>query len=169
MNKYQFTLVLGDATSDTMDLEDRLYEAGCDDALMCSYNQTVYLEFDRLAGNVARAILSARNDIQRAGFRVASIQEGGYASMAEMAERAGLSRAALNNYAKGTRGDGDFPAPVYGIASSSPLFSWPEVATWLHSKKKLAATAFEVASVATKVQANHINRHSPVMDSRIAH
>ena len=49
MSTYHFTVVVRDARSDLADIEDKFFEAGCDDALLCSYNGTVYLEFDREA------------------------------------------------------------------------------------------------------------------------
>jgi hypothetical protein len=64
-----------------------------------------------------------------------------------MAERAGLTRAALSQYAKSKRGCGDFPKPVYGVATGSALYSWAEVAEWLYKQGKLAQTHYEVARV----------------------
>ncbi len=158
MTEYNFTLVLGRATPDTEGLEDKLFEAGCDDALICSYNQTVYLEFCRQADSADEAIRSAVADIRTAGFAVRTIQESGVASISEMASRAELTRAALNNYVKGHRGEGDFPEPVYGLASGSPLFDWPEVADWLHTHGKLAKEPLDVAQAARAIQGQTVVR-----------
>ncbi|MEX5538901.1 hypothetical protein ABFV54_27725, partial [Pseudomonas syringae] len=62
MDMYHFTIVIRDARYQLSDLEDRLFEAGCDDALLCSYNDTVYLEFDREAESAEIAIKSALQD-----------------------------------------------------------------------------------------------------------
>lgn len=46
--------------------EDRLFEAGCNDALVCSTNDNIYLEFMREAETLDFAIHSAIQDIERA-------------------------------------------------------------------------------------------------------
>ena len=84
---------------------------------------TAYLEFDRGAPSAGEAISTAIAEVVRAGLSIASIQEGGVASMAEIASRSKLSRAAINNYTKSTRGPGDFPEPLFGLTSGSPLYS----------------------------------------------
>lgn len=131
-------------------LEDTLFEAGCDDALVCSYNQAVYLEFDREAESAEEAINSALANIRAAGFKQLVVQEMGVSSLAEMAERVGITRAAFSLYAKNKRGDGNFPPPVYGVSSGSALYSWPEVAEWLYKQGKLSQTQYEVAHVGIK-------------------
>lgn len=146
MNTYHFTVLIRDAGRNTESLEDRLFEAGCDDALVCFHNQTVYLEFDRQAANAAEAVGSALENIRHAGFTDAVLQETGYATLSEMAARSGLTRAALSNYAGGKRGTG-FPPPMYGVGSSSALYSWPEVAAWLHKNGHLTQSQFDVSQV----------------------
>ncbi|WP_353163854.1 XRE family transcriptional regulator [Acinetobacter guillouiae] len=147
MNTYHFTIVIRDARPNIENLEDKLFEAGCDDALICSSNSTVYLEFDREASSAAEAINSAFENIQSAGFNQLVLEENGVASLSEMAERAGLSRQALSLYALNKRGDGLFPTPIYGLSTKSPLWSWPEVATWLFKQGKLAKDQYDVAQV----------------------
>jgi transcriptional regulator with XRE-family HTH domain len=147
MNSYHFTIVVRDAYIDAPDIEDKFYEAGCGDALLCSYNDTVYLEFDRQADNAEQAIKSALDNIRLLGFQQLIVQESGVSTLSEMAERAGLTRAALSQYAKSKRGCGDFPKPVYGVATGSALYSWAEVAEWLYKQGKLAQTHYEVARV----------------------
>ena len=145
MNTYRFSILIRDA--DLHDLEDRLYEAGCDDALLCFYNQTPYLEFDREAESAEAAVRSALSNIRAAGFSDLVLQESGVATLSEMAARAGLTRAALSNYATGKRGGG-FPAPMYGVGSGSALYSWPEVAGWLHRHGQLSQAQYDIARVA---------------------
>lgn len=146
MNTYHFTVVVRDACSDLADLEDQFFEAGCDDALLCSYNDTIYLEFDREAPSAAQAITSALDNIRSLGFSDLIVEEQGFSTLSEMAERAGMSRQALSLYAQNKRGDGNFPRPMYGLASKSAMYSWPEVATWLFKQGKLDKTHYEVAS-----------------------
>lgn len=49
---YQFTLVLDGVDDQTPNLEDILFEAGCDDTLINYKNGTVYLDFDREDNNL---------------------------------------------------------------------------------------------------------------------
>ncbi|MFD1802107.1 hypothetical protein ACFSFZ_07865 [Mixta tenebrionis] len=53
-----FTLTLSGVNASTPGLEDALFESGCDDALLCFYDDNVYLEFDRDSKSVERAALS---------------------------------------------------------------------------------------------------------------
>lgn len=146
MNHYQFTIVVRDAHAELTDLEDQFFEAGCDDALLCRYNDTVYLEFDREAESAVIAIRSALNDIKKLGFSDLIVEEKGFSTLSEMAERANLSRQVLSLYALNKRGDGHFPKPMYGLTSKSAMYSWPEVATWLFHQGKLDKAHYEVAN-----------------------
>jgi len=47
MNTYNFTLILSDSSQQIDNLEDLLFEAGCDDATLSFSNDITYLEFDR--------------------------------------------------------------------------------------------------------------------------
>lgn len=157
--EFEFTLVLGaKASPDMPDLEDKLFEAGCDDALVCAYGSTVYLEFCREATSAKAAINSAIRDVRSAGFNILSIEEGGCASISEMSLRAGLTRSALNNYLKGQRGSKDFPRPVYGLSTKSPQFKWPEVANWLYKHQKVEKSVADVAKAAQQIDLSKVSR-----------
>lgn len=145
MNLYHFSILIRDASKSTESLEDRLFEAGCDDALVCFNHQTVYLEFDREAETARDAIESAMTNIHEAGFYDLVLQETGVSSLAEIASRSGLTRAAISNYARGKRAEG-FPMPVYGVASGSPLYSWREVANWLYARNQLSKAQWDIAN-----------------------
>ncbi len=71
---YRFTLSLSGATPDTENFEDKLFEAGCNDALVCFYGGLPYLEFDREADSAYQAITSAILGVQEAGYHVTSIE-----------------------------------------------------------------------------------------------
>lgn len=49
MNTYNFTLILSESSQQIDNLEDLLFEAGCDDATLSLSNGITYLEFDRAA------------------------------------------------------------------------------------------------------------------------
>jgi len=147
MKTYHFTIVLEGLTNSSPFHEDKLFEAGCDDALLCAHGDTLYLEFDREAESAVQAMESAIADVKSAGASVRSIQEGGYSSKADIASFAGVTRAAINKYSKNLAG---FPSPVFGLDTRSPLYSLPEVAIWLYEHKKIEREKLEVTLVAAK-------------------
>ena len=148
MNTYHFTIIVRDANACDDTLDDTFFMAGCDDALVCRMDNVVYLEFDREAENAEQAIHSALDNIRSLGFHDLIVEEQGYSTLAVMAERAGMTRQALSLYAQNKRGDGNFPRPMYGLASRSAMYFWPEVATWLFNQGKLHKNHYEVARTA---------------------
>jgi hypothetical protein len=150
---YHFTLNLAGATPATENFEDNLFEAGCGDALVCFYSNLPYLEFGREAESAYKAISSAIADVQAAGYQVVSIEEAGMVTLSGAAHHANTSKQALNNYAKGTRGPGGFPAPCYGLQSGTPLYRWSAIANWLVQHGKAGAELAEVAAAAEQITA----------------
>lgn len=140
MELYHFSLTLAGVTADTPGLEDALFVSGCNDALLCFYGKSVYLEFDRESESFAKAVLSAINDIESgdAGATVISV-DANLVGLSDIAELSGMSRQAIAMLKDGTRGPGDFPSPIQRITGVSPLWRWADVADWLHNKGKLAA------------------------------
>ena len=67
--KFGFTIYVTDLNTTDKCVEDRLFESGCNDALLCSINDNLYLEFMRAAENIDIAILSAIKNIQLAGCK----------------------------------------------------------------------------------------------------
>ena len=53
--------------------EDRLYEAGCDDASVAVVGGQLYLDFDRDAASFSAAVQSAQKDVERAGGHVEAV------------------------------------------------------------------------------------------------
>lgn len=147
VNTYHFTIIVRDANAHDDSLDDVLFECGCDDALICRMDNVVYLEFDRTADNAKTAIMSAFDDLHKAGFDDLIVQEHGVSSLAEMAKRLGVSRATMSHYAHHKRGGGNFPKPVAGVLSGSALYLWREVAEWLYGQGKLSQADYEVAMV----------------------
>lgn len=132
MKTYSFTIACAPVEDgrESDDVVDALYEAGCDDALVVERAGAFVLEFDREAATFAKAIFTAFADVCRAGLCPVRIEPDPLVSSRDIAERAGLTRAAVTNYAKGTRGHG-FPLPVARFDTSSPLWKWTEVSRWL--------------------------------------
>ncbi len=63
LKTYQFTLILKDVNANAPNLEDSLYEAGCDDALINSRNGVVSLDFNRAAASLEEAVMGAIKDV----------------------------------------------------------------------------------------------------------
>ena len=74
---YDFTCTLEGPDEFTVELADRLYEAGCDDATFGTSNGVHFGTFHREAESLGDAIGSAVKDVERAGFTVARVDVGG--------------------------------------------------------------------------------------------
>jgi predicted DNA-binding transcriptional regulator AlpA len=133
---FQFTLVLNNVHENTPDLEDSLYEAGCDDALVNFRNGTVYLDFDRKASSLEEAVISAIKDIQSSSVEanVASVAPENLVTETEVAKRLKISRQTVSLWIKGERRK-SFPHPVMRLAEKSPLWNWSEIVNWLYENK----------------------------------
>jgi hypothetical protein len=135
---YHFTLVLSGVDVNTPGLEDALFEAGCDDALIFYRNNVVYLEFDKTGNSLQQVIICAIKAIESAsiGAKVNHI-EGSLATLSEIAQRTQFTKQAISLFIKGKRGLGHFPVPYANINSSSPLWRWIDVVQWLYKNHKL--------------------------------
>jgi hypothetical protein len=129
---YQFTLTLDGPDELTTERMNRLFETGCDDATFGTRCGVHFAMFHREAGSPTEAILSAIEDIERAGtgLRVVRVEPDEVVTAGEVAARAGVSREAIRLYARGQRGPGGFPLPVAGLHQKSPLYKWSDVAAW---------------------------------------
>ena len=147
MQTFEFTLVVSGIDPSEEGFEDRLYEAGCDDTLVAVVKGTLVLDFAREAKNFTHALVSAIQDVQRAGAQVVWVEPDTYVNVSDIAERSGLSRQAVSLMVQGKRGSGDFPLPAMRISSESPLWNWLEVERWLrkHGKLKRSATIVQAA------------------------
>lgn len=134
---HTFTLLLVNEHELTTELEDALFEAGCDDGMLFSKNQVVYIEFDRDADSLEEAIVSAINDVESSGFQVARVEPSDLVTSAEISRRANRSRQSVAQIIKGKRGKGGFPIPVAGVTSKTSVWSWAEVSNWLLKEEKI--------------------------------
>ena len=130
---FQFTLVLKNVDENTPNLEDSLYEAGCDDALINYRNGAVYLDFDRESVSLEESVISAIKDISAASIEieVASVAPENLVTEMEISKRLNTSRQAISLWTKGER-RGSFPHPVMRLAEKSPLWKWDEVSEWAY-------------------------------------
>ena len=146
MRTFEFTVVASGLDPQADNFEDRFFAAGCDDATISFQKGAIILEFVRNARTFADAVRSALLNVVQAGAKPVHIEPDYLVSLSDIAERAGLSKAAISLYAKGERGE-DFPAPVARVTTESPLWDWVEVADWMHRHDKLPAEALVEAKV----------------------
>ncbi len=110
MELYNFTLTLSGVRMDTEGLADALYTHGCDDALICYYGNSVYVEFDREAESLDKAIQTAIDNIEASGTgAIVESVDSALVSLSDIAQRSGLTRQAITLLKDGLRGIGDFP------------------------------------------------------------
>lgn len=135
MSVHTFTLVLSHPQTLTPELEDAVFEAGCDDAALGRRSGALYLEFDRAAPCLLDAVLSAIQDVRRVpGAVVAHVEPADIVSASEIAHRVGRSRESVRLLVEGARGPGGFPPPLAGVrAKRFPLWRWSDVAEWLET------------------------------------
>jgi len=155
MKAHEFTIVASGLDPETEDFEDRFYEAGCDDATISFQKGVIVLDFAREAQTFSKALVSAMEDVQKAGAKIERVEPDYLVSLSDIAARTGLSRAAISLYCKGERGKG-FPAPVARVTSESPLWDWADVAHWMQAQRRLATD--EVLKARMIKEANLIGR-----------
>jgi predicted DNA-binding transcriptional regulator AlpA len=131
MTNHSFTFIVSGVDAHADDLEDRFFEAGCDDATRAVMRGFVAVCFDREADNFTHAVVSAFRDVLKTGAKVERFEPDFLVSQSEIAARANISRAAVSQYVSGERA-ADFPRPKVRITSSSPLWDWVDVSSWLH-------------------------------------
>ncbi len=135
MATFEFTIVASGIDPEAENFEDTFFEAGCDDATIAFQRGALILEFAREAKSFIHALASAVRDVGKAGATVERIEPDPLVSLSEIAQRSGLTRAAISQYALGHRGEG-FPAPVVRVMSESPLWDWLQVARWMRRGRK---------------------------------
>jgi hypothetical protein len=141
MKNFEFTIVAS-CPDGIKELSEKLFEAGCDDATIALQKGVAILDFDREAKSFSHALLSALDNVTAAGAGVLHVEPDDLVSLSDIASRARITRAAVSNYANGTRGKAfpTFPAPVVRITTDTPLWDWVDVARWLFRQGKLSLT-----------------------------
>ena len=157
MGTFDFLLVASGFNTESDGFEDKLFEAGCDDATIAMQKGAVVLEFSRVRETFVGAVESAIADVVSAGGTVERLEPDYLVSLSDIAKRAGLTRAAIHNYAKGERGE-NFPPPSARVTSDTALWDWVDVAKWLFERKQLTAPVVAEAVVVRDVNLRLFNR-----------
>ena len=164
MTMFEFTLVLESKLSLSSSVEDSLFEAGLDDALVGSRDDVVFVDFEREGASFLEAVLVAIHQVESAlpGALVRRVEPDEFVTAADIASRIGRTRESIRLLVAGKRGPGGFPAPVRGIASKQRLWMWSEVAGWLsaHVPGVISDLQVETAeSISTLNSALHLRLH----------
>lgn len=142
---HTFTLILSGPDPTAPENLDRLFEAGCDDALFGVRDGVYFAEFEREAPNYADALKSAISAIEGAvpGLLVSRVEPEELVTAAEIAERTHRSRESIRLLFTGARGRTQFPSPVAWLSDRTRLWNWHEVCAYF-SKDAGATEAAQV-------------------------
>jgi len=145
--EFDFTLILSGVDAVDSQLEDALFEAGCDDATISTRFGCVYVTFARQATSMLEAVLSAINDIEGANTKaeVLRVDDCSLVTQAEIARKCGRSRQVIQLYINGQRGPGKFPPPACRVIDRQPLWDWCEVSQWLVENQMIREEDFAAA------------------------
>lgn len=172
--EYDFALILSGVTELTTPVEDALFNAGCDDATLSVQYGQLYLEFSRTASSLLRAILSAIQDVQKAGIgaEVLRVDECDLVTQADIARRIERSRQLVHQYVTGERGPGGFPPPVCHLTEKAPLWAWCAVSYWLLQndmiKPEEVRAAEVIAAINTALELRDQRKRNPALADEVA-
>lgn len=162
--KYQFTLVLKNVDENTTGLEDSLFGASCDDALINFKNGTVYLDFEREGHSFAEVIFDAIQNVESAsiGAKVVNVGPENLVNESEVAKRLHVKRQAVSLWIKGQRRKSNpFPKPFMNLSKKSPLWKWHEIVEWLYqnqliNKKEIVEDAELIENVNAVLESRNV-------------
>ncbi len=144
MPVFEFSIIATGLDPADEAFEAGFFEHGADDATISFQRGVIILDFSREAGSFELALCSALDAVTDAGARILRIEPDPLVTLSDIAERSGLTRAAVSLFASGQRGSG-FPLPVARVTSESPLWLWVDVAQWLVSTGRLSEPVLEGA------------------------
>ncbi len=159
MDTHNFMLILdGPIDEATSDL---IFEAGLDDAAITAFDGQPALDVDREAPTLLDAIASAVTQVESvAGIRVVRVEGEELLSQADIADRTGRTRQAVNHWIKRDADSSGFPDPAYGLSTRSPLWRWTDVQAWLEPDEH----ADDRSRIVTIANATLLARHNVLDD-----
>ena len=164
MKMHEFCIIASGPDPEADDFETRFFDAGCDDATVSFQKGHIIVDFTREAESLEDAIASAIEAVRKAGANVMRVEPDPLVSLADIAARTGMSRAAMTQYSKGQRGK-DFPPPVARVTSDSPLWDWASVARWLFRNGKITRDAAIEAEIVRAANAAIASREPRLRES----
>jgi hypothetical protein len=128
------------------DVADALYDLA-DDATLTARGSLLIADFSRPAPTFVLAIIEAVALLRGLGLEIKHLEPDSVVTASEIAERADLTRAAVSQYVQQQRRAAGlpFPEPVARVSTSSPLWDWVEVASWLEQQGQITEAAVDDA------------------------
>jgi hypothetical protein len=172
--EYDFSLVIGGIPELTTEIEDKLFEAGCDDATLSIQHGHLYAEFSRQAESLKDAILSAIRDVAKAkvGAQILCVDKCDLVIQSEIARRINRSRQLVGQYISGERGPGNFPPPEFQLDDKAPLWRWSDVSKWLADidviRKEESLNAEVVALINNALEMQRLKARNPQLVQEIS-
>ena len=172
--EHDFALILTGVHELTSEVENALFETGCDDATLSVQYGCISMEFSRTAASLKDAILSAIRDVRKAkiGADVWRVDECNLVTPAEIARRIGRSRQLVHQYMTGKRGPGGFPAPECNLTDGAPLWAWCAVSFWLWQNDMIRPEELQnaeiVAAINNALEGVHQRGRNPELVAEIA-
>lgn len=136
MSLHEFTLILDldlppSSDEEFLEFADRIMAAVDGDAPLAIRSGVHYLEVVRTGGTLSTAIEATIGEVESVtGVHVVHV-DGDLVTAAEIGERIGKTRQAVQMMVSGQRGPGHFPAPLVGASSQTRLWRWVDVLKWL--------------------------------------
>jgi hypothetical protein len=160
LQTFSFRLLLSGPDVTEAPTIDRLYKAGCDDALFGLRDQVQYAGFDRRAPSLAQAVLSAVRQIESVPeMRVLRVEPDNLVSASAIARRTKRTRESVRLLIEGKRGPGRFPAPLSWVDAEKRLWQWSDVARWfadeLGDDTWATADAETIAAINAALETRH--------------
>lgn len=158
-------------------LADLLSKPGNRDTMLKTYNDTVYLDFNRNATSFKAAVLAAINDVESCvGCKVVAVDGGDMVSLSDIEQLTGITRSALSRYSTGSRGGGTFPVPIRRLGIKTHLWRLGAVLHWLkdNTQHDIApelvdrADASEAINLALAMRDNKVANQVYALMKRIA-
>jgi predicted DNA-binding transcriptional regulator AlpA len=153
MESYEFTLrfALPSSETDSSDYEDRLFEAGCDDALLgIGHPGRISLDFIREARDAKTAILGAIADVRSAIPEAVLIEATpDLVGITDVAKLVGSSRQNIRQLMMACKTA--TPSPVH--EGNPSIWHLADILAWLRDDKgySIPECLFEVAQVGLQV------------------
>lgn len=131
MDIWRFSFVIdGPDLDDAGDLLDRLFEAGCGDALFGGSNGVQVASFHRKALTIESAVCSAIIDVEQVpGLRVVGLIPPDPVTIHEIATRSGQPLEEIQ--ARMCDAGSEVPDPIDDPSAYEPVWRWCEVSRWL--------------------------------------
>lgn len=123
---YEFALILDHEPTES-ELQ-AFAVAGLDDIGIEGGHGVTLAHFEREAGTLAEAILSAVHQLEAVGLAPTAVASDDLVSLRDIASRTGRTYESVRLLAQGNRGPGGFPPPLSGSGWS--LYSWAQVSRW---------------------------------------